>query len=124
MVAIDASPVAVGATRRLADAHGVGGTVDARIHDLTDGIPAGLDGFDLVICQRFLDPELWPEIVRRCAPGGMVAITVLSSAGSDGHGRFRAGPSALLDAFEPLDVHIVDHVEGDGEASLVATVGG
>jgi hypothetical protein len=43
---------------------------------------------------------------------------VLSSVGDRG-GRFRAAPGELLAAFGGA-LEVIDHVEGDGEASLFA----
>jgi len=86
--------------------------------DLDDGLPAGCTGpYDVVVCQRFRDPHLYPALVAALAPGGLLVITVLSEV-DDEPGPFRARPGELRAAFGDLDVLL--YREGDGEASLVA----
>ncbi|RZT86160.1 methyltransferase family protein [Pseudonocardia sediminis] len=99
------------ATRR-PHAGGVPGTEDGR-----PGTEDGGPGYDLVVCQRFREPSLYPVLAAALRPGGLLVVTVLSEVGDSG-GRFRAGPGELLAAFGGLDV--VDHLERDGEASLLA----
>lgn len=85
--------------------------------DLDDGLPAGCDGpYDVIVCQRFRDPRLYPQLVAVLAPGGLLAVTVLSEV-DDGPGPYRAHPGELRAAFGDLDVL----AEGahDGEAHLV-----
>jgi len=87
-------------------------------HDLDLGLPPECARpYDVLVCQRFRDPALYPTFVERLAPGGLLVITVLSEV--DGEpGPFRAPPGELLVAFADLDV--LHHREGDGEAHLVA----
>jgi len=122
VVALDVSDVAVDATRRAAEMHGVDSMVDCRIHDLDEGLPADVLGeCDLVICQRFRRPTLYPKLVGALAPGGIAVVTVLSRVGVEGDtGPFRAPPGDLVDAFRDLSVTIVRHCEADGVATLVA----
>lgn len=112
--AVDLSPVGLAHARALADRAGVDVTwVEA---DLDDGLPvSGI--YDVVVCQRFRDPALYPALVDALAPGGLLVITVLSEVGDTG-GAFRAAPGELLAAFSHLDV--LAHAEGGGEASLLA----
>ncbi|MDN5859338.1 MAG: class I SAM-dependent methyltransferase [Pseudonocardia sp.] len=107
--AVDVSPVG------LAAAAGPG--VRTIEWDLDAGLPPACTGpYDVVVCQRFRDPRLYPLLRDVLAPGGLLVITVLSEIG-DEPGRYRARPGELRAAFCGLDV-LLD-VEGDGEASLV-----
>lgn len=122
VVALDASAVAVAALRRAAGEIGVSELVDARVHDLDDGLPSDLGGaFALVVCQRFRNPELYPQLVAVAEPGGLIVVTVLSRVGVAGPaGPYHAPAGELALAVRDLDVDIVRHVEQDGEATLVA----
>ena len=122
VIALDASPEAVGATRSLATAAGVGHRVDARVHDLDGGLPGGIGSFDLIVCQRYRDPELWPALVRALRPGGTLVVTVLSVVGATVEGRFRADAGELEAAFGTLGVDVVRAAEGDGVATVVAVL--
>jgi len=115
--AVDVSPVALAAGAALAEATGV----EVRWHaaDLDDGLPAGT--WDVIVCQRFRDPALYPALAAALSPGGLLVLTVLSAVGDEG-GRFRAAPGELLAAFGGLDV--LQHDERDGEATLVARSSG
>ena len=113
--AVDASPAGLALGRALAARAGVSvGWIEA---DLEAGLPVS-GPYEVVVCQRYREPALYPALADVLAPGGLLAITVLSAVGDTG-GRFRAAPGELLAAFGgALDV--IDHVEGDGEASLLA----
>lgn len=115
--AVDAAPAGLALGRELAEAEGV--EVAWHEADLDSGLPF-TGPYDVVICQRFRDPLLYPTLVGLLAPGGSLVITVLSAVGDRG-GRFRAEPGELSGAFGHLDV-IVDE-EGGGEAHLVARRG-
>lgn len=109
--AVDVSAVAVAAAER-ADA-----SVRWWRHDLDAGLPGGCDGpYAVVVCQRFRDPALYPALTAALAPGGLLAITVLSEV-DEAPGPFRARAGELLRAFGGLDVLV--HTEADGEASLL-----
>jgi SAM-dependent methyltransferase len=114
--AVDVSPEALRLTDELAAAHGVAvRTVDA---DLDDGLPSAVAGpVDVVVCQRFRDPALYPVLPRLLAPGGLLVVSVLSTVGDAG-GSYRAEAGELCAAFGHLEV-LVDE-EGHGEAHLVA----
>jgi hypothetical protein len=56
-------------------------------------------------------------MVERLAPGGLLAISVLSEVGA-GPGTYRAPPGELIGAFAGLD--LIDEGEGDGIAWLMA----
>lgn len=113
---VDVSPVAVALAARLAAAEGVADRCRFEVWDLDHGLPPG-PPVDLVLCHRFYDPRLDPQLLRRLAPGGLLAVAVLSEVGAD-PGPFRAPPGALRHAFGHLDV--VTEGEQDGEAWIVA----
>ena len=116
--AIDVSPVALAAGAALAATAGVVDRVRWIVHDLDDGLPAGCAGpYDLVVCQRFRDPLRYRELAAVLAPGGLLAVTVLSEVGA-APGSYRAGPGELPAAFGDLEVLAAR--EGGGEAVLVA----
>jgi SAM-dependent methyltransferase len=119
VTAIDASAVAIERALALAADHGV--SIDAHAIDLDDP-NAHLGGpFELVVCQRFRDPRLFPMLVDELAPGGLLVVTVLSSVGCDAPGPFHAPPGELAAAFgrDPR-LEVLRASEGDGEASVVA----
>ena len=112
--AVDAAPSGLALGARLAAREGVAVRwVEA---DLTRGLPVS-GPYDVVVCQRYRDPTLYPALAEALAPGGLLVLTVLSEVGDAG-GRFRAAPGELLAAFGGLDV--VAHSETGGEATLVA----
>ncbi|MCO1658728.1 class I SAM-dependent methyltransferase [Pseudonocardia humida] len=113
--AVDVSPVGLGAVAELAERHGVADRVHRHHHDLDAGLPVP-GAYQVVVCQRFRDPALYPRLTGALAPGGLLAVTVLSRVGGDG--PFRAEPGELATAFAGLEV--LDHREGDGEAVLLA----
>jgi SAM-dependent methyltransferase len=83
--------------------------------DLDPGLPAGPSA-DVIVCHLFRDARLDRALVERLAPGGLLAIAVLSEVGA-APGRFRARAGELVDAFSDLDV--VAAGEGSGTAWLV-----
>ena len=113
--AVDVSPVGLAAGRALAPG------VTWIEHELSTGLPRACAGpYDVVVCQRYRDPALYPALAGVLAPGGLLVITVLSEVGDSG-GPVRAAPGELRTAFAALDV--LAHSEGDGEATLVARRG-
>jgi SAM-dependent methyltransferase len=120
--AVDVSPVGLDATGELAARHGVPERVRRHRHDLDAGLPAAVgSGFAVVVCQRFRAPALYPRLAAALAPGGLLAVSVLSGVGG-ADGPFRAAPGELLAAF--ADLHVLHHREGDGEAALLARAPG
>lgn len=115
VTALDVSPTAIALAQDLVRRAGVEHRCDLRVADLDDGLPTG-PPVDVVVCNLFRDPRLYGAIVERLAPGGLLAIAVLSEVGA-APGRFRARPGELLDAFGALDV--VDAGEADGSAWLL-----
>ena len=108
--AVDVSPVGLAAGAALAP------DVTWIEHDLGTGLPVS-GPYDVVVCQRYRDPALYPALAAALAPGGLLVLTVLSSVGDSG-GAFRAAPGELAAAFPDLEQLV--HVEADGEATLVA----
>lgn len=119
VVALDASPVAIAALQAAGAEHGL--SIDARVVDLDQGLPQDVaGGCALVICQRFRDPRLYPQLVGALAPGGVLVITVLSQVGAESPGPFHAPPGDLLDGFGSRGLEILRHEQAAGEATLVA----
>lgn len=111
---VDVSAVALERARALAEQHGVAVCFEAA--DLDGGVPAG-EPVNVLLCNKFRDPRLDKQIVDRLAPGGLLAICVLSEVGAT-PGRFRAAPGELRTAFSALDE--IAAGEGDGQAWLLA----
>jgi hypothetical protein len=120
VLALDISPVALASAAELAERHGVAERITFVEHDLDDGLPSEANGpFELVVCQRFRHPPLYPELARRLAPGGLLVISVLSAVGSGKRpGPYHAPEGELVRAFGGLET--VHAREGAGEATLVA----
>jgi len=125
VIALDVSPVAVDATQRFARLHDVDHLIDARVHDLGRGLPEDVVGeCALVICQKFRDARLYPELANALTVDGVLVVTELSQVGTVGEiGPFHARPGDLVLAFRELDVDIVSHREANGLATLVARRG-
>ncbi|GAA1402718.1 class I SAM-dependent methyltransferase [Pseudonocardia kongjuensis] len=117
VVAVDVSPAGLAAGAELATALAPPGRIRWVEADLDDGFPTDDGVYDVVVCQRFRVPALYPALAAAVAPGGLLAITVLSEVGDSG-GRFRAAPGELLAAFGGFEV--LAHHEADGEAHLLA----
>lgn len=113
---VDVSPVAVGLARDLASRHGVADRCRFDVVDLDGGLPEG-PPVDLVLCHWFRDARLDRPVVDRLAPGGLLAMVVLSEV-DVGPGSFRARPGELRDAFS--DLEILAEGEAGGEAWLLA----
>jgi 2-polyprenyl-3-methyl-5-hydroxy-6-metoxy-1,4-benzoquinol methylase len=114
---VDVSPVAVRLARNLAERNGVADRCRFDVVDLDTGLPPG-PPLDVLVCHRFREPRLYAAMVERLAPGGLLAVAVLSEVGC-GPGQFRAQPGELAVAFAALT--IVAQSEADGEAWLLAT---
>ena len=118
----DISQVAIGMATRSAARFGLQQATSFATHDLDDGLPHG-DPVDLVLCHLFRDPTLYPQLVERLAPGGILAIAVLSEVGAQ-RGRFRASAGELHTAFiETTATHTLVPLavqEANGIAILIA----
>lgn len=132
VTAIDASPAAIRyltthaqsidrrLDRHLDDRVHFAHRIDARVHDLDDGLPDDATDLDVIVCQRFRDPSLFPQFVERLAPGGLLIVTVLSRTGASSSGPFHAPPGELRTAFTRDDCTILHHTEADGQESVIA----
>ncbi len=120
VTALDASAGAIELLRTAAAAAGVADRIDARTLDLDDGLPADLGEFDLIVCQRFRDPQLYAPIIDLLRPGGVAIVTVLSSAGNADPGPFQALPGELSAAFgDDERCELLRSHEGEGMAHVV-----
>ncbi len=117
VVAFDVSPVAVELLRTAATEAGLSHLVDARVTDLDAGLPPEPSVADVIVCQRFRHPALYPLIAKRLAVGGIAIVTVLSETGADAPGPFHAPPGELVEAFAGLDLLYAS--EGHGVATVV-----
>ncbi|HXV92304.1 MAG TPA: SAM-dependent methyltransferase, partial [Pseudonocardia sp.] len=119
--AVDVARAALRAGAALAAAYRVAGRVRWVAHDLDAGLPTSCRGpYDVVVCQRFRDPALYPALAGVLAPGGLLAVTVLSEVGGSA-GPFRAPAGELRAAFGAVEgLTVLAETEGGGEARLVA----
>lgn len=121
VVAIDVSPTAIECLQASAALHQVAHLIDAQVVDLDEGLPGALGEFDVVVCQRFRSPVLYPGLVDAALRGGLIIVTVLSEVGvpEQNRGEFHAKAGELVDAFRDLDVEIAESTESQGEATIV-----
>lgn len=119
VTSLDASTVAIDLLREAATAIGLADRVDTRVVDLDEGLPGDLDELDVVVCQRFRDPQISATLVERLRPGGIALVTVLSAVGSDHPGPFHAPAGELDTTFTCDQVEVVHRAEGAGTASIV-----
>ena len=113
---VDISPVAVGFARELAERCGVGDRCTFDVLDLDVGLPGGPPG-DVIVCHLFRDARLDKAIIERLAPGGLLAMAVLSEV-DHGPGPFRVARGELRAAFTTLTT--IAEGEGAGRAWLLA----
>ena len=113
---VDVSPVAIDLARALLSRSGLADRCRFDVLDLDGGLPAGPPA-DLIVCHLFRDARLDRAIGERLAPGGLLAIAVLSEVGA-APGPFRARPGELRDAFRELE--LVAEGESEGKAWLLA----
>lgn len=120
VTALDVSGVAIRQLDAAAAASGLADRIETRTVDLDDGLPDDLHRVELIVCQRFRDPSLYPVLIDRLYSGGLAIVTVLSSVGVDDPGPFHAPPGELRAAFTNDRCEILYHHEGDGIAHAVA----
>ncbi|OBF01066.1 class I SAM-dependent methyltransferase [Mycobacterium sp. 852002-10029_SCH5224772] len=116
VVGLDISPVAIAHARDLAQRAAVADRCRFNVVDFDGGLPPGTPA-DVILCCKFRDRRLDRAIIERLAPGGLLAIAVLSEVGA-APGPFRALPGELTAAFAELDV--VADGEAEGQAWLLA----
>ena len=97
---VDVSPVAVGFAHELAERCGVSDRCGFGVFDLDVGLPDGPPA-DVIVCHLFRDPRLDKAIIERLAPGGLLAMSVLSEV-DHGPGPFRMARGELRAAFTSL----------------------
>jgi SAM-dependent methyltransferase len=119
VTALDVSGVAIRLLDAAATTSELAGRVDARAVDLDDGLPDDLHDVDLIVCQRFRDPLLYPTMIDRLRIGGLAVVTVLSSVGADDPGPFHAPAGELRAAFTNARCEILYDHEADGLAHVV-----
>jgi len=117
VLGLDISAVAISQARDLARRSGVDDRCRFDVVDLDEGLPAG-SPVDVILCHKFRDRRLDQAIIGRLAPGGLLAIAVLSEVGAAAPGPFRAAAGELLAAF--ADLNLVAAGEGQGHAWLLA----
>jgi SAM-dependent methyltransferase len=101
VTAIDVSAVAIDRAVALAEEVGVSDRCQFLARDLDDGLPDG-PPVEVLVCHMFRDPALYPAMLDRLAPGGLLAIAMLSEV-DVGPGAFRARPGELTHAFADLE---------------------
>lgn len=121
VLAVDVSGEAIAAAESVAAAtlaagSGAAGSCRFVVADLDSGLPDG-PAAHFILCHRFRDARLDAAILGRLAPGGLLAISVLSEVGA-APGPFRAPAGELSRAFASLE--IIGSGEADGEAWLFA----
>jgi len=127
VTALDISDVAIGRLRAAAAELGLGPRVDADVADLDHGLHASTQGvdtwdrarFDVIICQRYLDPGVLAGSIELLRPGGILAASVLSAVGAPAPGRFHAAPGELLRTLATHATEVIDHREFNGVASAI-----
>lgn len=85
------------------------------VFDLDHGLPAG-PPVDVLLCCRFRCVPLYPAMLGRLAPGGILAVATRSEVGA-GPGHFRSRPGELCEAFAELQPLAAE--ERDGMASFI-----
>ncbi|MGV0993626.1 MAG: class I SAM-dependent methyltransferase [Mycobacterium sp.] len=116
VLGVDASVVAIEQSRQLAEHWQVAERCRFEVVDLDHGLPPGPPA-DVVICHRFRAPLLNAAVIERLAPGGLLAVAVLSEVDA-APGPYRAVPGELVSAFATL--RLIGSGEGQGIAWLVA----
>lgn len=113
---VDVSPAAVRFARDLAERNGVGDRCRFDVVDLDVGLPGG-PPVDVIVCHLFRDARLYKAVIESLAPGGLLAMAVLSEV-DHGPGPFRAAPGELRAAFSALTT--IAEGEAGGQAWLLA----
>lgn len=121
MVDVSDEAIAIATNR----ARNAGVTLDARLHDLDAGLPAG--PWDLIVCLHYLSRPLFAQMQSQLAPGGVVVINLATTRNLEANERpplpylLEEGEAATL--FPTLEtLEYTEDWTGDGrhEARLVA----
>ena len=116
VVGVDASEVAIGQARERAEHWQAADRCRFEVVDLDQGLPPGPPA-DVIVCHRFRAPLLNDAVIERLAPGGLLAIALLSEVDA-APGPYRATAGELDSAFATL--RVIGSGEGQGIAWLVA----
>ena len=105
VMAIDISPVGLALAREAAADEGV--QIRTEIADLTrDSLPEG--PFDLVACFHYRQPDLFPDMRLRLAPGGILVAELPTLHNEERHAtpsrRWLAEPNELIWGCAGLDI--------------------
>ncbi|MFK7917595.1 MAG: class I SAM-dependent methyltransferase [Ilumatobacter sp.] len=119
VTALDISPIAIDRVTLAATRAELNGRITAAVFDADNGLAPSLTGFDVIVCQRFRDPQLFPEFIERLNVGGLAIVTVLSVTGTEAPGSFHAPSGELADAFDRADCTVVHHSERGGLESII-----
>lgn len=115
--AVDISSVAIGQARATLAQSTYAERVRFEVCDLDQGLPAG-PPCALLLCRNFRDARLDQSMLRRLAPGGILAVATLSDVGAARPGGpFRARAGELRRAFAALE--LLAEGERDGRAWFV-----
>lgn len=112
---VDISPTAIDLARQLATRERLDHRCSFAVRELDRGLPSG-PPVDLLLNHLYWNPDLVPAMRARLAPGGLIAVAVLSEV-DVGPGAHRVQQGALVAAFEGLAM--LEHGESDGKAWLV-----
>lgn len=119
VTAVDVSASAAALTAAATEAAGVDELVDVVVRDLDDGFPTSMNAYDVIVCQRFRNTDLYDVFVDRLNLGGIAIVTVLSATGTSSPGRHHAPSAELADAFDRSDCEVLRHVEAAGVESII-----
>src|SRR5690606_1536909 len=105
VTAVDVSPVGLAVAERTAAGEGI--SIDTVVMDLEkDELPEG--PFALVTCFHYRQPSLWPAMMARLAPGGLLLAEVLTVTNLERHPhpsrRWLSPPGELLALAGGLEV--------------------
>ncbi len=97
--------------------------VNLLLADLTK-FPIPERRYDVVLCFRYLDRNLWGDIVQALRPGGALLIETFTEEHLQTHPEFPRefclAPGELLTAFPELRMAIYREIPDEGAASLLA----
>ena len=120
VVAIDVADRAIDVLCAAADDTDHAVRITARVVDLEGGLPVDASTVDVLLCQRFRQPNLYEAFVQVLRPHGIGMVTVLSAVGLDrAPGPFHAPADELRTAFTRADTEVLHSREGGGLASVV-----
>jgi len=97
--------------------------LDFLVADLTRH-PLPVERYDVVLCFRYLERSLWPDMERALRPGGALLMETFTEAHRRDHPEFPAAyclaPEELRRAFPLLKIALYHESRRQGTASLLA----